>query len=145
LEPEKRGGDRVTKNICSVEGPCFARQDGRCTRLRNITYTDSCPFQKERQELSPLESKILKLYRDHYTIIKIGIEVGHTEEFVSGVVERLIEDGLLTRRSADRYQSRDQMEVAKQLHAQGLNCGEIGRALSIPKTTLQTWARKGLI
>ena len=135
----------MTKNVCKVEGPCFARQDGRCTRLRNITYTDSCPFQKERQELSPLESKILMLYRDHYTIIKIGIEVGRTEEFVSGVVERLIEDGVVRRRGAIGSQSRELREQAAALIAGGMSYFQTGKQLGIPKGTLSGWRRKGWI
>lgn len=133
---------------CTLSAPCFARSHGYCRILRDFDprwESRGCPFRKEKRDITGLDEQVMRLYQDGLTLMRIGIAIERSEEFVSGVVERLIADGLLTRRSADRYQSRDQMEVAKQLHAQGLNCGEIGRALSIPKTTLQTWARKGLI
>ena len=133
---------------CTLTAPCFARSNGYCRILRDFDprwQTRGCPFQKETRAVTGVDEQVIKLYNDGLTLMRIGIAVERSEEFVSGVVERLIADGLLTRRSADRYQSRDQMEVAKQLHAQGFNCGEIGRTLNISKSTLQTWARKGLI
>ena len=133
---------------CTLSSPCFARANGYCRILRDVDERwklRGCPFRKEKRDITGLDERIMQLYQDGLTLMRIGIAIERSEEFVSGVVERLIADGLLTRRSADRYQSRDQIEVAKQLHAQGLNCGEIGRALNISKSTLQTWARKGLI
>lgn len=133
---------------CTLTAPCFARANGYCRILRDFDARwelRGCPFRKEKRDITGLDEQILRLYQDGLTLMRIGIAIERSEEFVSGVVERLIADGLLTRRSADRYQSRDQMEVAKQLRAQGFNCGEIGRTLNISKSTLQTWARKGLI
>ena len=133
---------------CTLTAPCFARANGYCRILRDVDERwelRGCPFRKEKRDITGLDEQILRLYQDGLTLMRIGIAIERSEEFVSGVVERLIADGLLTRRSADRYQSRDQMEVAKQLRAQGFNCGEIGRTLNISKSTLQTWARKGLI
>lgn len=78
---------------CTLTAPCFARSNGYCRILRDFDprwQTRGCPFQKETRAVTGVDEQVIKLYNDGLTLMRIGIAVERSEEFVSGVVERLI-------------------------------------------------------
>jgi len=49
VAPQSKGRQKVPNPRCFMEGPCFARVNGRCQILTD-TFRGNCSFQKERRD-----------------------------------------------------------------------------------------------